>query len=222
MIEENLFKKYFPDFQKIIVFGFVKENDYYKYCEKILNELFLVEVYVFDNGEVKGKIIDLDSGELYTNFRVAENTGEFVGKVKDEFESILINIRDNCFSKNFFVSNQANRIAKLIDEKYGDVPIFKWEKYPDFGVFENKSSKKWYAIIMNISKNKLVDEKGYFDILNVKIDSSKIPILLAKSGIYPAYHMNKKYWISISLDDTLSDKEIVELIDESYQYSVKK
>jgi predicted DNA-binding protein (MmcQ/YjbR family) len=28
--------------------------------------------------------------------------------------------------------------------------------------------------------------------------------------------MNKKYWISITLDDTINDKEIMKLIKESY------
>ena len=39
---------------------------------------------------------------------------------------------------------------------------------------------------------------------------------LKKEGFYKAYHMNKKSWISIILNDTLNNKEIYELIDESY------
>ena len=34
---------------------------------------------------------------------------------------------------------------------------------------------------------------------------------------YKAYHMNKKKWISIILDETLSDEDIFKYIDESYQ-----
>ena len=36
-------------------------------------------------------------------------------------------------------------------------------------------------------------------------------------GIYPAYHMNHKTWISVVLDETLPDEKILELIDTSYQ-----
>lgn len=38
-----------------------------------------------------------------------------------------------------------------------------------------------------------------------------------KKGIYPEYHLNKKSWVSIILDDTLTDDEIMSLIDMSYQ-----
>ncbi|MBP3799889.1 MAG: MmcQ/YjbR family DNA-binding protein, partial [Bacilli bacterium] len=40
--------------------------------------------------------------------------------------------------------------------------------------------------------------------------------LLKKKGYYEAYHMNKKSWITIILDDTVSDNDIKKLIDNSY------
>ena len=36
------------------------------------------------------------------------------------------------------------------------------------------------------------------------------------NGIYDAYHMNKKSWVSIILNDTVSDELIIKLIDNSY------
>lgn len=42
---------------------------------------------------------------------------------------------------------------------------------------------------------------------------------LKQRGIYPAYHLSKKSWISIILDNTLSDDEIMKLIDISYENS---
>ncbi len=52
--------------------------------------------------------------------------------------------------------------------------------------------------------------------INVKVDSDKVKDILAQKGYYPAFHMNKKCWVSIILDDTLSDTEIQNLIDDSY------
>jgi len=34
--------------------------------------------------------------------------------------------------------------------------------------------------------------------------------------------MNKKYWISIALNDTIDDKLLFKLLDQSYNYSSKK
>ena len=35
-------------------------------------------------------------------------------------------------------------------------------------------------------------------------------------GIYPAFHMNHKMWISIVLDETISDDKIMKLIQCSF------
>ena len=34
--------------------------------------------------------------------------------------------------------------------------------------------------------------------------------------------MNKRYWISVALDDTLSDEEVLELIERSWNLTTKK
>ena len=88
-------------------------------------------------------------------------------------------------------------------------------------LIRNKDSKKWYAIIMNVDKSKL-DEKsnGEVEIIDIKLEPSEIADLLKLDGFYPAYHMNKKSWISIILNDTVSDIKIMKLIDKSYSYTV--
>ena len=51
--------------------------------------------------------------------------------------------------------------------------------------------------------------------MNVKLDKDEITELLKTRGFYPAYHMNKKNWITILLDDTISDEVIMCLIEKS-------
>lgn len=71
---------------------------------------------------------------------------------------------------------------------------------------------------MNVSKLKLAQNEDLeVAILNVKQDFQKIPDLLKKKGFYPAYHMNKKNWVTIILDDTLSDTEIMQYVKTSYR-----
>ena len=52
--------------------------------------------------------------------------------------------------------------------------------------------------------------------LNLKLGSDKVDKLLKRKGFYLAYHMNKKDWITVILNDTLDDDEIIDLLDESY------
>ena len=69
---------------------------------------------------------------------------------------------------------------------------------------------------MNIDRSKLnSNETGEIEVLNVKLDD-KVQNYLGAKGIYQSYHLSKKSWISIILDNTLSDEKIMELVDLSH------
>ena len=215
-IEENLFKRYIVDFSKLEKFGFIKEKDYYIYSKNFMNNEFKTIIKIDNNGFIKGYVIDLNTNLEYFNIRL-EKYGSWTGEVIDNYKMILVDIRDNCFSERYFISDQANRIGNYIIEKYHDKPEFLWKKYPNFGVFRNKNKQKWYALMANIKGNVFNKPNEEIEIINIKLNNVKIEKLLKQNGYYQAYHMNKKSWISIILDETLSDLEIEELIDESYK-----
>lgn len=218
-IEEKIFKRMKLNKEKLIPYGFIKENESYHYSKNFMKDTFRADIYIDLNGNVKGKVYDLDIEEEYTNFRVEDSVGEFVNTVKEEYIKILKDIADHCFEKEYFIYKQSNRIAKLIKETYQVEPEFLWEKFPNHGVFRNVRSEKWFGIIMNIDKSKMIPkEKGEIEVLNVKLDD-EVPTYLKQKGIYPAYHLSKKSWVSIILDDTLSDTEIMQLINTSYEAS---
>ena len=216
-IEADIFKTYTLNENKLIDYGFVKEQSIYKYIDYILDNTFQVIINIDQNGKVEGKVFDLDAESEYTNFRIKDITGSFALKVKEEYQLILKDIRDKCYDKKYFIFNQSNRITKLIIKKYKIIPEFLWEKNPTFGVFRNQKSKKWFGIIMNIDKSKIIpDQKGEIEILNLKLDDKNY---LQEKEIYSAYHMNKKSWVSIILDETLTDEEIMKLVEISYGLS---
>ncbi len=57
-------------------------------------------------------------------------------------------------------------------------------------------------------------------LINVKVRPDEMTQLLATDGILPAYHMNKKHWVSILLDKA-SDDLIWELVNHSYELTKK-
>lgn len=216
-IEEKIFKRTKLNKEKLIPYGFIKENEGYHYSKNFMKDTFRADIYIDLNGNIQGKVYDLDIKEEYTNFRVEDSIGEFVNTVKEEYIKILKDIADHCFEKQYFIYEQSNRITKLINETYHVEPEFLWEKFPNYGVFRNTRSQKWFSAIMNIDKSKIISkEKGEIEVLNVKLDD-EVPTYLKQKGIYPAYHFSKKNWVSIILDDTLSDTEIMKLINISYE-----
>lgn len=221
-IEDGIFKKFKINENKLIFYGSTKENDIYKYSKTFMNEGFKADIFIDNTGKVQGKVIDLDLNEEYTNFRMENIVGEFVNTVKNEYIKILQDIANNCFEKQYFTFEQTNRITNAINEKYDALPEFLWATSPNHGVFRNVRNNKWFGIIMNIDKSKIISEEtGEIEVLNLKLDDD-VPKCLEIKGIYPAYHMNKKSWISIILDNTLPDKEILDLVDISYKNSNAK
>jgi predicted DNA-binding protein (MmcQ/YjbR family) len=59
--------------------------------------------------------------------------------------------------------------------------------------------------------------------LNLKCDPELALELRERyQAVTPGYHMNKKYWNTVSLDGTIPDKEVFSWIDHSYEQVLKK
>ena len=67
-----------------------------------------------------------------------------------------------------------------------------------------------------------VHPEDEIEVLNVKLDPVKIPLLEQADGFYPCYHMNRKHWITVALDGSVSDEYIMELLAESRALSIRK
>jgi predicted DNA-binding protein (MmcQ/YjbR family) len=61
-----------------------------------------------------------------------------------------------------------------------------------------------------------------FSGINLKCDPEKsIELRESFSGIIPAFHMNKKHWNTVKVNEDVDSKLIMELIDHSYELIFK-
>ena len=89
--------------------------------------------------------------------------------------------------------------------------------------FRVEEHGKWYGLMMGVPLQKLgVTSQANALILNVKIHPEDKERLLQTDGIFEAYHMNKKHWISIALNVCTDDALIKECIYTSYKCVAKK
>jgi predicted DNA-binding protein (MmcQ/YjbR family) len=59
--------------------------------------------------------------------------------------------------------------------------------------------------------------------LNLKCDPEfALELRERYQAVTPGYHMNKKYWNTVSLDGTIPDKLVFSWIDHSYEQVLKK
>lgn len=113
-------------------------------------------------------------------------------------------------------------LAEYIMDTYDCQQDHPWERYPDYTVFRHTPSRKWFAVVMNVPRSRLgLCGDDVLDIVNVKCDPAEIEPLLQENGIYPAYHMNKRHWVSAALDGSVPDEGIRKLVAISFEATEK-
>ena len=113
-------------------------------------------------------------------------------------------------------------ILQFAAEQYGTEPAYLWAKYPRYAALRH-NDKKWYALIMDVPKEKLgLPGEDIVDVINLKVESLLIGSLRMEKGFFPAYHMNRDNWISVLLDGTVDLAQIKDLLDLSYDLTKAK
>ena len=216
----EIFKSYQLNQEKARAYGLVENSGVWIYSCQILQGDFVMTVSITADN-VSFQVFDQDTGDLYPQVHMESFKGSFVASVREACLEILYQIRKACFEVQDFICPQTKRIMVQVQEKYGNQLEYLWEKSPDTAVLRHEGNQKWYAVLMKISWEKLEKgREGQVEAVNLKHD--QVADLLLNKGIYPAFHMNKRYWISVALDDTLSDEEVLELIEKSWNLISKK
>jgi len=69
----------------------------------------------------------------------------------------------------------------------------------------------------------LIGVHNDLDMVNLKCDPDEsLALQDIFTAIKPAYHMNKKHWVSVYFDSSVPQGEVERLIDNSYQLVVSK
>ena len=216
----EIFKAYQFNSKKAKEYGFLEKQGVWTYSSTILQGDFLMKITVED-GDLSFQVYDQENGDLYPKVHMESMRGTFVGSVREACLEVLYDIRKACFEVQEFLCPQTKRIMALVQEKYGNQLEYLWEKSPDTAVLRHEDNQKWYAILMRIPWDRLdKGREGLVEAVNLKHD--QVADLLPQNGIYPAFHMNKRYWISLPLDDTLTDEMVLELFERSWFLTSKK
>lgn len=207
-VEEYNFSK-----EKLLQYGFREEAEKLIYRKEILDSSFFIEI-VFVNSQLLIEVYDIEFDEIYSLYSVDSAVGETVQNIREHVEKLLSSILG--------LADESGKISsEIIDycnKKYGENHINPFKKHPDILAFVNEKNK-WYALLSAVEYNKLnknTDIITKVKILNLKYPTDKILDIIDNKNIFPAYHMNKKHWISIVLDKNIKLETIKELIDISY------
>ena len=206
------------DLKKLEEFGFKLINKSYYYYASLLKNQFKMTIKINLDNSIFTEIIDVETNEPYVLHLLEMKRSGYSEKVYKEYSEVLEKIQKECFEDERFKANYTKEIIDYINNKYGDKLEFLWEKSPKNAVIRRKSSNKWYAVILTISKRKLnLNSDEIIEVINLHNITKEIEKFIDNKRYFPAYHMNKKHWRTICLDGTVELKEIYELIDISYE-----
>ena len=194
--------------EKIEECGFVLDKNKYTLKKDIDNNLYAS--FTIDK-DLDIKVYDKISNEEFIPYKLNTTVGTYVSEIREKRDKIKKQIIDNCFN-----NNTRNEIINYIHEKYQINEEHPWDEYPSFYTF--KTNNKWFGLIMRIPYKSLgIDSIEEVDVINVKIEPEKIDKLVDNKRYFKAYHMNKKYWITIVLNYNTDVDKLKELVDNSYK-----
>jgi len=109
-----------------------------------------------------------------------------------------------------------------VSSRYSVEPDYPWQS-DEAAVLRHPDSGKWFGVVMRVSYETLgVHKSGSTEILNLKCDPMLIGAVRTAPGILPAYHMNKEHWISVLLDGSAADNDILFLLEQSWNLTMPR
>lgn len=218
---EKLFSAGEPNEEKLLKNGFGKSGN--GYCRESPLLDFLLRVTVTEEGRVKTELFDPEADAQYTLHLVPSAEGGFVGEVRRAYEDALLNIAETCFDKAVFKSRYAKDLLEYAQNRYGETCEYLWESFPENGVLRRKDNRKWYAAILTVAGNKVgLSTDKMTEIVDLRAEKDEVPELIHRRGFAPAWHMNKKSWVTVLLDGSVEFSTIQEMLDKSRILALKK
>ena len=220
-LETLVFERSTPDHRKLIACGFEERDGALVKSVPFHDGEFLAVIRVDKSNAVSGTVIETEMEEEYLPLRTLASNA-FVNTIREEYYDLLKKIKDECFEDQLYVSPQAVRLHEHLSASHGDPYDHPFAKDPRSTVYRDPNGRKWYALVMRIDYEKLDESRtGKVEIVNLKAKEEEVEKLVCERGIYPCYHMNKKSWITAVCDDTLSDRRLFALAEESRALVVK-
>ena len=208
----HLLEQYDIDCKRAIADGFSRTEAGLE-LKKELPGVGLYAVFVIAGKSFEVNVFDADTDEEYLPFNVLDNITGFVTGIREQVEDLVQEIKEKCLLN----SNMKLRLMEYCERKFGTEPEAPWEDSPDAYTFKTAKRNKWYALFMTIPYKSLgLVAKGALDVVNIKLPPEKVLDLIDRVHFYPAYHMNKKHWITIVLDKEVDEPLVQQLLEESY------
>jgi len=208
----HLLRSSVPQIARLEAYGFSRNGSVFTLKKNVPQTDFYC-VILIENGNVSAQVYDSLTDDRYALFDMVSANGAFIGELRTKVGEIVNEIREKCFESRDLHEQYLSHLL----ETYQCVEEFPWEGSDEYSVFRCKNNK-WFALMMKIPFKCLgfqSDEKVW--VVNLKADADLIPSIVDKNSVFPAYHMNKKYWITVLLTAVTDFEKLCQLTERSHQ-----
>lgn len=116
-----------------------------------------------------------------------------------------------------------DEFSSFIETEFGTAHDCPFEDDLDTWVFRHGDNKKWFALVMTVKKRRLgIESDDQIDVVNMKCAPEIMDDLWREAGVFPAYHMSKKHWLTLALDGTCADETVKWVARISYDLTRRK
>ena len=205
-----------PQKDKLLAFGFAEAGGNLMLKKEIADGQFYAEIKLSEK-TFTADVFETATNEKYVLFNVASAQGAFVGQIRSEVQDVIEEIREKCFISQDIKEKYVDFLHSYF-HTFGDNP---WGEQGDAGGTYDTSmvyrcpNNKWFALIMQIKFKNLGFESDE-PVWAVNLKAENVESITDKKSIFPAYHMNKKYWITVLLTAVTDFEKLCELTKKSY------
>ena len=190
------------------------DGNTYKMHASVSNGTFNAEIFLsLSEQTLTAHLFDSATAEKYALFDMSSSHGAFVASLREEVQKIIDGIKSQCFETN----DLKDDFIAYLKSHFSAEPDYPWpDDAPHSFVFRCPNTK-WFALVMKITYRQLGltgDEKVWA--VNMKASPDAIPNLVDRKSIFPAWHMNKKHWITVLLTAATDFKTLCDLTEKSY------
>ena len=200
-----------PQKEKLLDFGFSEAGGSLVLKKEIAGGQFYAEIKLSEK-TLAADVFETSTNEKYVLFNVASAQGAFVGQIRSEVQDLIEAIRAECFNSQDIKEKYVDFLHSYFNAP-GDNP---WAEEPDdSSTVYRCPNNKWFALVMQIKFKNLGFESDE-PVWAVNLKAENVEAITDKKSIFPAYHMNKKYWITVLLTAVTDFEKLCELTKKSF------
>ena len=223
-----------PQKDKLLAFGFSEAESGLVLKKEIAGGQFYAEIKLSDKN-LSADVFETATDEKYVLFNVASAQGAFVGQIRSEVQDVIEEIRAKCFISQDIKEKYVDFLHSYFnapgDNPWGDAGAkmkcapangrvkglseASLDRTYDTSIVYRCPNNKWFALLMQIKFKNLGFESDE-PVWAVNLKAENVEAITDKKSIFPAYHMNKKYWITVLLTAVTDFDKLCELTKKSY------